>query len=170
MPRIGRPRCTGMATNCAAEAGEGAGARPTSSECAEVDGMAVVRFFATSSVSDRRATVSTLPRNIAHRDGCDTPDYNSAGIGRWGRRAARSGGGENRFAIFNCHAIERNRSPQRSSQRQKLTHLVADPQLAVRLQIQLGSLADHIERSLQAPARSQSCTCSSSIQARHPTS
>src|SRR3954454_8358294 len=25
---------------------------------------------------------STLPRDIAHRDGCDTPDYNYAGIGR----------------------------------------------------------------------------------------
>ena len=54
--------------------------------------------------------------------------------------------GEDRFAIFNCHAVERNRSPQRSSQRQKLAHLVvADPQLAARLQVQLGSLADHIE-------------------------
>ena len=53
---------------------------------------------------------------------------------------------QRRFAIFNCHAVKRNRSPQRSSQRQKLAHLVvADPQLAVRLQVQLGSLADHIE-------------------------
>src|SRR3954469_4248252 len=113
-------------------------------------GKSILRLLKTidSLLSDQEAMLSgsTLPRDIAHRDGCDTPDYNSAGIGRWGRRAARSGSGEDRFAIFNCHAVERNRSPQRSSQRQKLAHLVvADPQLAARLQVQLGSLADHIE-------------------------
>jgi hypothetical protein len=68
---------------------------------------------------------SRLPRSIAHRNGRDTPDYNSPGIGRGGRDGARSGSGEDRFAIFNCHAVEGNRNPQGPSQRQKLTHLIA---------------------------------------------
>jgi hypothetical protein len=38
-----------------------------------MDGMAVARFFATSAYLTAVLTVSMLPRDIAHRDGCATP-------------------------------------------------------------------------------------------------
>jgi hypothetical protein len=57
-----------------------------------MDGMAVARFFATSSVSDRRAYgLNASPRHRSQGWLCDTLDYNSAGIGGWGRRGVRSG-------------------------------------------------------------------------------
>src|SRR5262245_21091905 len=76
----------------------------------------------------------TRPERHAHRLHGGAARDDAALKGRHHGRGARSGAGESRLGVFDHHAVNRDRGPQRSLQRQKLSRLVVtDPQLAVGL-------------------------------------